>query len=157
MTQAWPGIQVTVQSTHLDLFGHVNHARYLEYMEWARFAWAADHGFPLDQLVRERGMGPAILKAEVRFVRECRLGDVLQVTVVPTTARRGVGRLRQTLTDARTGERVCEAEMTFVMLDLTTRKAVHMPKELVEAMRSELVEGDAKHTTEDNLLSMPRE
>lgn len=145
MSERWPGIQVTVQSTHLDVFGHVNHARYLEYMEWARFAWAADHGFPLMELVRDKGMGPAILKAEVRFVRECRMGDELRVTVVPTTARRGVGRLHQAIVDVRTGERVCEAEMAFVMLDLGTRKAVSMPPEMVEAMRAEmaaLAEGD---------------
>jgi len=77
----WPGLPVTVMSTHIDMFGHVNHTRYLEYMEWARFAWAAHLGMPLPELVRDEGIGPAIIRATLSFRRECRLGDELLVTV----------------------------------------------------------------------------
>jgi YbgC/YbaW family acyl-CoA thioester hydrolase len=124
---SWPGLPVTVQSTHIDMFGHVNHTRYLEYMEWARFAWAAHHGVPLPELIRDQGMGPAILRAQLQFRRECRMGDSLLVTARALSARRGIGRIHQSIADTRTGELVCEAEMTFVMLDLTTRKAVPLP------------------------------
>jgi thioesterase-3 len=123
----WPGLPVTVMSTHIDMFGHVNHTRYLEYMEWARFAWAAHLGTPLPELVRDQGVGPAIIRATLSFRRECRLGDELLVTVRAVSARRGIGRLHQDIVDRHSGERVCDAEMAFVMLDLGTRKAVPLP------------------------------
>jgi acyl-CoA thioesterase FadM len=44
------------------------------------------------------------------------------------SSRRGIGRIHQEIHDVRTNERVCDAEMMFVMLDLKARKAVPMPK-----------------------------
>jgi YbgC/YbaW family acyl-CoA thioester hydrolase len=131
MSTEWPGLRVVVQSTHIDMFGHVNHTCYLEYMEWARFAWAEHHGFPIPKMVAEEHMGPAILRVQIQYRRECRLGDELLVTASALSARRQIGRIRQTITDVRTGELACDAELTFVMMDLHARKAVPLPDEFV--------------------------
>lgn len=128
MHEPWPGLRLTVMSTHIDMFGHVNHTRYLEYMEWARFDWAAHYGNPLPELIRDKGVGPAIIRAHLNFRRECKLGDELIVTARAVGARRGIGRIHQEIRDVRTDERVCDAEMTFVMLDLTSRKTVPLPE-----------------------------
>ena len=128
-------LPLTVMSTHNDMFGHVNHTRYLEFMEWARFAWAASLGCPLPEMVRDQGVGPAIIRAQLSFRRECRLGDELVATVQPVSARRGIGRLHQDIYDARTDERVCEAEMSFVMLDLVARRAVALPSFFLDQLR----------------------
>ncbi len=127
MQPRFPGFAVTVQSSHIDMFGHVNHTRYLEYMEWARFAWADHGGAPIPVMVARDRIGPAILRAEVRYRRECRMGNELWVTVEPISARRDIGRLRQVITDRATDEVVCDAELTFVMLDLDARKATRLP------------------------------
>lgn len=124
-------------STHVDIFGHLNHARSLEFMEWARFCWAAHHGFPIEKMVEE-GYGPAIVRANVTWRRECRLGDRLRVTVLPLSARRGIGKLRQ---EVWKGEELClEAEMSFVMFDLKARKALELPPAFLELLR----EGEAQ-------------
>ncbi len=128
MVPPFDGLPITVMSSHIDMFGHVNHTRYLEYMEWARFAWAAHAGVPLPELIRDKGIGPAIIRVNLVFRRECRLGDALVVTARALSARRGIGRVEQSITDTRTGERVCDAELTFVMLDLVARKAVPLPE-----------------------------
>jgi acyl-CoA thioesterase FadM len=78
-------------------------------------------------MITEERVGPAILRANVRYRRECRLGDQLTVTVEPLSARRDIGRLRQVIFDRRNGDVVCEAELTFVMLDLDQRKATKLP------------------------------
>jgi acyl-CoA thioester hydrolase/thioesterase-3 len=109
------------------MFGHVNHTRYLEYMEWARFSWADHHGFPLPAMVRDEQRGPAILRAKLHFRRECRMGDDLIVTAEAAGATRGIGRIHQEIRDATTGDVVCSAEMTFVVIDLVKRKAVELP------------------------------
>lgn len=126
---------IDVESSHVDMFGHVNHARYLEYMEWARFGWAEAGGAPIPRMIEEERVGPAILRANVRYRRECRLGDQLTVTVEPLSARRDIGRIRQVITDRRSGDIVCEAELTFVMLDLSERKATKLPAVFLEQIR----------------------
>lgn len=130
----FPGLPVTVRSSHIDMFGHVNHTRYLEYMEWARFQWASDLGVPLPELIRDQGIGPAIVRANLVFRRECKLGDELLVTARPVGARRGIGRLHQEIRDVRTDELVCSAEMAFVMLDLVNRRAVPLPEFFLRAL-----------------------
>ena len=94
MKDDFPGLPVVVQSTHIDMLGHVNNARYLEYMEWARFAWSAHHGLAVPEMMRE-GSGPVIVKAELHFRRECRFGDRLLVTARPLSARRDIGQIEQ--------------------------------------------------------------
>ena len=132
---AFPGIEVAVQSSHVDMFGHVNHTCYLEYMEWCRFAWADYHGFPIPRMVERDRVGPALLRVQIQYRRECRYGDRLRVTAEPVSARRGIGRVRQAvytlLPDGSAGDLVSDAELTFVMLHLDTRKAVELPAEFL--------------------------
>ncbi len=125
--QPFPGLPVTVRSSHIDMFGHVNHTAYLHFMEWARFAWAEHVGTPIPTLIERDRMGPALLKVAVRYRRECLLGDDLLVTVEPLMARRQLGRLRQTVIRQEDGVVACEAELTFAMLDLDTRTVRDMP------------------------------
>ena len=127
MSSTFPGLPVTVRSSHIDMFGHVNHTCYLEFMEWARFAWAEHGGKPIPEMVERERMGPAILRADVRYRKECRLGDELHVTVEPISARRQIGRLRQRVIHLASGEVACEAELAFVMMNLDERKAVDLP------------------------------
>lgn len=123
--EPFPGLPVTVRSSHVDMFGHVSHMAYLEFMEWARFAWAAHHGLPIPRLVAEQRMGPALIDARIRYRRECALGDDLRVTVTPLRARRSIGRLHQQV--LRGDEVCCEAELAFAMIDLDTRRLRELP------------------------------
>lgn len=127
MSLDFPGLVLRVPSSHIDMFGHCNHAHYLEYMEWARFAWAAHSGTPIPVMVKN-GVGPAILRVDIRYRRECLYDDELHVSVEPLSARRDIGRLRQTITRPRDNEIVCDGELTFVMLDLVARKATRLPE-----------------------------
>ena len=129
----FPGIPVTVQSSHVDMFGHVNHTCYLEFMEWCRFAWADHHGFPIPEMISKARMAPAILRVQIQFRRECRYGDQLRVTAEAVSARRGIGRIKQEIFRVREGpeELVSDAELTFVMLNLDTRTALDLPGEFL--------------------------
>lgn len=126
--EPFPGLPIIVRSSHIDMFGHVSHMAWLEFMEWARFAWADHIGLPIDRLMATERMGPAIFKLEVRYRQEGRLGDALRVSVEPISADRRLGRLRQEVRREATGELCCEAEMSFVMIDLDTRRPRPMPE-----------------------------
>lgn len=132
---AFPGIEVTVQSSHVDMFGHVNHTCYLEFMEWCRFAWAEHFGFPIPEMIQRERVAPAILRVQIQFRRECRYGDKLRVGARPLSARRDIGRIKQEIwrrSAEGAEELVCDAELTFVMMNLDTRTATTLPQAFVE-------------------------
>lgn len=134
VTDGWGGLDVEVQSSHIDMFGHLNHTRYLEFMEWGRFAWSEFHGFPIPQMIAEQGVGPAVVRVHVSYRRECRFGDKLRVHAQAWSARRQIGIIRQEIWDTGTNERVSDAEITFVMMNLHTRKAAPLPESFIEAI-----------------------
>jgi acyl-CoA thioester hydrolase len=71
-------LRIRARSYELDSFAHVNHAVYLNYFEHARFAALADGGFPPSRLA-ERGEGVHVVRVEVDFRREIRLGEEVEV------------------------------------------------------------------------------
>ena len=52
-----------ILETHLDAFGHLNNARYLELYEQARWRWLEERGITLET-IQATGVGLVILKAE---------------------------------------------------------------------------------------------
>ncbi|MGD8322054.1 MAG: thioesterase family protein [Gemmatimonadota bacterium] len=69
---------VEVRSYELDSFGHVNHAVFLNYLEYARFDALRVGGFPHEELMR-RGWGVYVVRIEVDYLREAHPGQRLLV------------------------------------------------------------------------------
>jgi YbgC/YbaW family acyl-CoA thioester hydrolase len=67
-----------VRSYELDSFGHMNHAVFLNWFEQARFDAFEQSGFPIPEH-QARGGGIYVLKLEVEYLKEARLGDELVV------------------------------------------------------------------------------
>ncbi len=86
--------RVSARSYELDSFGHVNHAVYLQYFEYARFEALAAGGFGLHEL-RRRGEGVHVVRVEVDYRRESRLGDELRVQTVARELRNSSMTLEQ--------------------------------------------------------------
>jgi len=107
---------------HLDTFGHVNNATYLEIFEEARWDAITRGGHGLD-VIKATGQGPVVLECTVRFRRE--LTSRVNVTVGSrVTAYAGkVGRMHQEIRLAD-GNVACDAEFTFGFFDLQRRKLI---------------------------------
>jgi len=71
-------LRLRARSYELDSFSHVNHAVYLNWFEHARFAALAEGGFPPRRLA-ERGEGVHVVRVEVDFRRELRLGEEVEI------------------------------------------------------------------------------
>ncbi len=71
-------LRIRARSYELDSFAHVNHAVYLNYFEHARFAALTEGGFPPSRLA-ERGEGAHVVRIEVDFRKELRLGEEVEV------------------------------------------------------------------------------
>jgi YbgC/YbaW family acyl-CoA thioester hydrolase len=54
---------------HLDTFGHVNNATYLQLYEQARWELIHAHGLGLHTILQEK-VGPVLLEAHLKFKRE---------------------------------------------------------------------------------------
>ncbi len=59
----------TVQETHLDVFGHMNHAVYLELFEEARWDLITVGGYGLKKILQEK-IGPVVLEASIVYKKE---------------------------------------------------------------------------------------
>ena len=61
--------QFQVLEKHLDSFGHVNNATYLELFEEARWDFITERGFGLDK-IKNTAVGPVLLELNLKFKRE---------------------------------------------------------------------------------------
>ncbi|GAB1532512.1 MULTISPECIES: acyl-CoA thioesterase [Brevibacillus] len=127
---------LTVRSTDIDVIGHVNNAKYLEYMEWARFEWIWEQGFTLDEL-RRRAIMPVVANININYRKELKMRE--EVTASTTVVKVGEKSfvIRQELYNA-TDVLVADADVTMVMIDANTRQSISLPVELKEALLVDL-------------------
>ncbi|MFA4136258.1 MULTISPECIES: acyl-CoA thioesterase [unclassified Brevibacillus] len=127
---------LTVRSTDIDVIGHVNNAKYLEYMEWARFEWIWEQGFTLDEL-RRRAIMPVVANININYRKELKMRE--EVTAITTVVKVGEKSfvIRQELYNAA-DVLVADADVTMVMIDANTRQSISLPVELKETLLVEL-------------------
>ncbi|MDE2132372.1 MAG: acyl-CoA thioesterase [Betaproteobacteria bacterium] len=118
--------KVTIRETHLDFFGHVNNATYMELFEEARWDLITKNGYGIPQIL-EYKKGPVVLDCHIRFVKELKARDEITITVehdlTPTKPNQKVFRLRQLMINAK-GEIACEAVYTYGLFDMQARRLV---------------------------------
>ena len=111
-----------IREGHLDTFGHMNNATYLQILEEARWDILNQNGYGLDY-IRKSGMGPTILEVTLRFKRELK---VLQKVTIRSQLKSYEGKVavfeQLILNDA--GETCCEAIFKFGLFDTTSRRLV---------------------------------
>nr|WP_255433467.1 thioesterase family protein [Brevibacillus sp. LEMMJ03] len=132
---------LVVRSTDIDVIGHVNNAKYLEYMEWARFDWMCRQGFTLEELKRRQIM-PVVVSIQINYRKELRMLEQVQVrtSVVKIGEKSFV--VRHELYNQR-DERAADADVTMVMIDAVQRRSVPLPDDLARALADALPSGQA--------------
>jgi acyl-CoA thioester hydrolase len=74
----FPPFETRVRSYELDALGHANHAVYLNWFEQGRWDILAEAGLPAAEILR-RGWGIHVVRIEVDYRAECRLGDEIRI------------------------------------------------------------------------------
>ena len=115
-------LELVIREQHLDTFGHVNNARYLEIFEQARWDFITDNGFGLEY-VRSSGTGPVILELSLKFVRELKNRQEVVVRSQLDSYEGKIGRMTQLIIDA-TGQVFCEAKFVIALWDTRVRKLI---------------------------------
>lgn len=121
---------LVVHEAHLDTFGHVNNATYLQLFEQARWDWITRGGYGLEQ-IHETKQGPVVLDCSVQFRRE--VTNRQPVIIRTWIAKLGpkVATVRQDLSldteqvpaDGRS-ELCCSASFTMALFDLAARRII---------------------------------
>ena len=121
-----------IEEQHLDTFGHVNNATYLQILEQARWDLITRNGYGLDQVHRLK-IGPTVLEVQLRFKRELRNRQRVTIRSWVESYSGKVGKLAQHILDAD-GKICCEALFTIGLFDLQARKLIAATPEWVAAL-----------------------
>ncbi|MGW5645429.1 acyl-CoA thioesterase [Saccharopolyspora sp. NPDC003752] len=119
-------ITISVRSDDLDVNGHVRGPAYLAYGDHARWACLAAAGVDPERLRAQHDVGPVNLETTVRFHRELRPLDQVEVTCAFQWGDGKTSRVVQELR-APDGTLVAEVESVSGLLDLTRRRLVADP------------------------------
>jgi len=103
-----------VRGFHLDFYGHVNNARYLEFLEEARWSFADDYGYW--EPVQRSGLDFAIVNINIDYRRAAKLHDSLSIETAMQALKRRNAVMRQRIYAADTQRLVAEATITFVLV-----------------------------------------
>jgi len=127
-------LEIVVRPTEVDVNGHVNNAKYVEYMEWGREEWYEHQGLPYARLF---ALGAVTVTANLNlnFRQECRHGEFLVITTRPERLGRTSFALHQEVRK-RDGTLAADGVITMVTIDPDTRKSRHGPDELAAACRA---------------------
>lgn len=114
--------RLPILERHLDTFGHVNNATYLELFEEARWDWITQNGYGLAQVQASR-KGPTILEINIKFRRELRNRQSIEIVSWMDAYPSRVGTcLQQMLSED--GQLCCEARFAIGLFDLDERKLI---------------------------------
>ena len=121
-------IDIVVRSTEIDVNGHVNNAKYLEYLEWSREAWYENAGLHYDVFLK-MGIQTVTVNININYRKECRQGDSLTIRTSPGRAGRTSYVLKQEIVNGA-GELCADALVTSVTMDAATRRSRELPERL---------------------------
>lgn len=124
-------IEIKVRGYHLDIFAHVNNARYVEFLEEGR--WAALEDSDIAKKIINSGLAFVVVNINISYLKPARVNDLL----VLRTDLKKIGNKSITLTQEifqkKSNEpevKVVDAEVTFVLMDMKTNKAVIVNDEI---------------------------
>lgn len=127
--------ELKVRGYHVDVFRHVNNARYLEFLEDAR--WTFMESRPALDLLAERGYVFMVVNININFRYAAGLNDELIIETFAPRFGKKSGVMRQEIRLKKDGTLVADAENTFVIADGETGKALPLEGELRTAFEGD--------------------
>ena len=123
--------RIKVRGFHEDRFGHVNHARYLEFLEEGRWDYLDERGpqdgFPALCVI------PVVVNLSISYRRPTSAGDTLRITtrVADVSSRKIV--MKQKIYQEATDKLCCEADVSLVLVNSETGRPAVLNDEIIRA------------------------
>ncbi|MCP4912869.1 MAG: acyl-CoA thioesterase [Oligoflexia bacterium] len=125
--------EVKILEKHLDTFGHMNNATYLEIYEEARWDFITNNGFGLDK-VQSLKIGPVILELHLTFKKEIKNREVIKIKSQLNEIKNPlISTLKQEMINDK-GEVCSVLDLTVGLMDLQKRKLIHPTDEWKKAI-----------------------
>ena len=122
-------IEIKIRGYHLDLFGHVNNARYLEFLEearWAMFENSVDiHDLAL------KGYAFTVVNININYRKPALMNDMLVVASEITSIGRRSAVIHQAVKHKESNAVVADADVTFVIFDTRNQKSALLEGDLL--------------------------
>lgn len=122
-------IEIKIRGYHLDIFQHVNNARYLEFLEEARWAMLEDSIFQPSYFAQQN-ISFAVVNININYRRGARFGDILKIESSLSRIGRKSATIHQSASLKNNNAVVVDADVTFVILDNKTGKAITLTEEI---------------------------
>lgn len=141
MSGAITQVGMRVRGYHLDGYGHVNNARYLEFMEEGRWAFFDEHPRLIKQL-HQSGYAFVVVNLNIDYRAAAVQNDDLHVLtgIVEVGERSALCHHRILRKD---GALVAQADLTFVLLDMKANKAAAIKGDVRDVLEGLVVTREA--------------
>lgn len=123
---------IKVRGYHLDIYQHVNNARYLEFLEEARWNWL--EGSQILHWMKKNNIGFILVNININYRKSAVFGDTLKIAGQLAHLNEKSGIINQTITLQPQDTPIVDASLTFVCVDLNTQKALPLAGELREKL-----------------------
>jgi YbgC/YbaW family acyl-CoA thioester hydrolase len=127
--------EILVIEEHIDIepVGHVNNVRFVEFLEAAREEWYKKAGLSYEEMAKKK-LGTVILKMNLLFLKEARLGDTLKIITGPQKIGNKSFVFQQKVFN-QFDVLILESTVTYVMVDSVERKSIPVVEEIVRNMQ----------------------
>jgi thioesterase-3 len=119
---------IRIRGYHCDFYGHLNHARYLELLEEARWSYLEDSLDLADW--KEKNLGIVVAALTIQYLRPVPVDTILEIHSAIGEIGAKTGIINQELISQGTGKRMADAAVTFAVIDTRTGRAVPLEGEV---------------------------
>ena len=127
-------LDIKIRGYHIDVFGHVNNARYLEFLEetrWATFEANADL-----QTLAQKGLAFTVVNININYRRPAVMNNLLRIETQIKQLGRRSGVIHQAVKHIDTDTVVADTKVTFVIFDINQQKSANFEGELLALLES---------------------
>ena len=119
---------IRVRGYHCDFYGHLNHARYLELLEEARWSYLEDRMDINDW--KEKNLGLVVASLTINYLRPAPVDTVLDIQTTQGEIGAKTALIHQEMINQGTGKKIADAAVTFAVVDTRTGRAVPLEGEV---------------------------
>ncbi|EMY70223.1 acyl-CoA thioesterase [Leptospira vanthielii] len=128
--------EIAVLWSHLDANGHVNNGVYQSYFDEARIQALENEGFSIQEM-REKKVGPVMLKAELSYHKPLHHPDAVRIETGFREMSKIKGKVIQNMFRISDGALVCEAIFSALFFDFEKNRPWKIPDAFLEKFKAE--------------------
>ena len=130
-------ISIKIRGYHLDMYGHVNHARYLEFLEEARWSFI-EQAMPITEF-EKKGFAFVVVNININYRQPALLDYILEIRTEMVKLGSKSAKIHQEIFRAGSDQRIADADITFVAIDSSTNQVLLLEGELRTVLESYMV------------------